>query len=182
MLERRDYRVVPGVRAADVWSKAWDWWQRAGFALQHMGPNQFRGTSVYSKIGLRREVEVRLTEANEALYVDLAFRAHFTEAGVVGGAVAAVLFWPVAVVGGALSWSEYENEANALLMSFWYFLWQTTGTPSQILFATAPPFGTPYAVTPPPAPPATAAKACGKCGAGLASAWKACPYCGQLVP
>jgi len=181
MLERRDYRVIPGVKTTDVWAKAWDWWQRTGFALAHLGPNQFTGSSVYSKIGLRREVEVRFTESNEALYVDVAFRARFTEAGVVGGAVAAVIFWPVAVVGGALSWSEYENEANALLASFWHFLWQTTGKASQILFATAPPFGSPYAVTPPAAPASAVAKTCQKCGAGLASGWRACPYCGQPI-
>ncbi|MEK6810332.1 MAG: zinc ribbon domain-containing protein [Candidatus Thermoplasmatota archaeon] len=182
MLERRDYRVIPGVKAADVWAKTWDWWQRAGFALQHVGPNHFTGASVYSKIGLRREAEVRFTDANDALYVDLAFRAHFTEAGAVGGAVAAVLFWPAVVVGGALSWSEYENEANALLASFWNFLWQTTGKPSQIVFATAPPFGTPYAVRPQPAPPTAASKVCEECGAGLAPGWKACPWCGQPIP
>src|SRR3972149_5837020 len=165
MLERRDYRVIPGVKTTDVWAKAWDWWQRTGFALAHLGPNQFTGSSVYSKIGLRREVEVRFTESNEALYVDVAFGAGFTAAG----------------VGGPLSWSEYENEANALLASFWYFLWQTTGKASQILFATAPPFGSPYAVTPPAAPVSAAAETCQKCGAGLASGWRGCPYCGQPI-
>ena len=179
--ERRDYRVIPGVEVAHVWSKAWDWWQRAGFALAHVGPNHFSGSSVYSKIGLRWEAEVQFTEANEALYADVAFRAHFTEAGAVGGAVAAVLFWPAVVVGGALSWSEYENEANALLANFWRLLWQTTGKPSQIVFATAPPFGTPYAVMPPPVPASAAARVCEKCGPGLASGWKACPWCGQPI-
>jgi len=124
MLERRDYRAIPGVKAADVWAKVWDWWQRSGFALYHVGPNHFTGSSYYSKIGLTREIEVRLQEANEAVYIDVAFRARITEAGAVGGAAAAVLFLPLAVVGGAM------------------------------LFVTTPPFGTPYPVAPPPAPPA----------------------------
>ena len=179
MLERRDYRAVPGVKASDVWAKTWDWWQRSGFALFHLGPNHFTGASYYSKIGLQREIEVRLQEANGALYVDVAFRARITEAGAIGGTAAEVLFWPMAVVGGALSWSEYDNEARALLASFWHFLWIETGKPSQILFVTTPPFGTPYPVTPPPAPPA--AKACTKCGGQLASEWRVCPYCGQPV-
>jgi len=177
VLERRDYRVIPGVKAADVWPRVWDWWQRAGFALYHVGPNQFSGSSTYSKIGLTREIEVRLQEANDALYVDVAFRARITEAGAVGGAAAALLFWPVAVVGGALSYSEYDNDARALLANFWHSLWQATGKPSQVLFVTSPPFGTPYTVNPPPSAPT--ARGCSRCGAGLAPEWKVCPYCGQ---
>src|SRR3972149_8355291 len=110
--ERRDYRGIPGVEVALVWSKAWDWWQRAGFALAHVGPNHFSGSSVYSKIGLRWEAEVQFTGANEALYADVAFRAHFTEAGAGGGAGAAGPFWPAGVVGGGLSWSADGNGAN----------------------------------------------------------------------
>ena len=177
MLEKRDYRVVSGVKAADVWPGTMDWWQRAGFAVYVVGPNHMTGASYYSKIGLRREIEVRLEEAHEALYVDVAFRARLTDEGAIGGVAAAVLFWPVAVVGGAFSWSEYESEANAMLASFWQFLYQSTGRPSQVLAVTPPPFGTPVAVTPPV--PAPAAKVCGKCGAGLSSDWRACPYCGQ---
>ncbi len=177
MLEKRDYRVISGVKAADVWPNLADWWQRAGFAVYTVGPNHLTGASYYSKIGLRREVEVWVQEAHEALYVDVAFRARITDEGAVGGVAAAVLFWPVAVVGGAFSWSEYENEANALLASFWHFMYQRTGRPSQILMVTAPPFGTPYAVT--PTPPAASGKTCAKCGASLQRGWRLCPFCGQ---
>src|SRR3972149_3178538 len=93
MLEKRDYRVVPGAKAEEVWAKAWDWWQRAGFALYHVGPGHFTGSSVYSKIGLRREIDLRFMDANNAPYVDLAFRARLTDEGGVGGAgAAAALF------------------------------------------------------------------------------------------
>lgn len=170
--------MIPGAKARDVWPKAWEWWQRAGFAIAQVGPNHFAGSSVYSKIGLRREVELRLQEANDALYVDLAFRARITDEGAVGGAVAAVVFFPIAAVGGALSWSEYENEANQLLTGFWQHLWQVTGRPSQVLFGTAPPFGTPFTATPPPPAQAAVAKPCTKCGAGVLVGWRACPYCG----
>ena len=140
------------------------------------GPEPPRGFLRVFEDGLSREIEVRLQEANDALYVDVAFRARITEAGAVGGAAAAVLFWPVAVVGGALSYAEYEEEARALLANFWQHMWQLTGRPSQILFVTSPPFGTPYPVAPPPAPPST--RACSRCGAGLAPEWKVCPYGG----
>ncbi len=179
MLEKRDYRAIPGLRVADVWAKAWDWWQRAGFVLYHVGPNHFTGASYHSNLGLRREISVHLAEANDALYVDLGFRAQITNEGAAVGAVSAVVFFPVAVVGGAVSWSQYETDANNLMWGFWHFLWQTTGKPSQTLAVAPVPYGTPYAVVPPPASSYTTG--CSKCGAGLAADWKACPYCGQPV-
>ncbi len=145
-----------------------------------MGANHFTGASYYSNLGLRREVEVRLSETNGALYVDLGFRARLTDEGAVGGVVAAVVFLPVAAVGGAISWSQYENDANNLMWNYWHFLWQTTGKPSQILAVTPLPFGTPYPIMS-PASSAPAARACTKCGAGLAVDWKACPYCSTPV-
>src|SRR3990170_3165060 len=90
MLEKRDYRVIPGATAEEVWAKAWDWWQRAGFALYHVGPGHFTGSSVYSKIGLRREIDLRFMDANNALYVDLAFRARLPDEGAVAAVGAAV--------------------------------------------------------------------------------------------
>lgn len=177
VLEKRDYRAIPGAKMEQVWAKAWDWWQGAGFVLYHVGPGHLTGSSTYSKIGLRREIELRFVEANDALYVDLAFRARLTDEGAVGGAVAAVVFFPVAAVGGAISWSEYENEANGLITNFWFFLSQVTGKPNYLLYASASPLGTPYPMTPPVPPPP--AKTCGSCGAGVATDWKACPSCGS---
>ena len=97
VLEKRDYRAISGVQAADVWAKTWDWWRRAGFALYPAGPNHFTGASFYLNLGLRREIMVRMQEANSMLYVNLGFRASITTKGAVGGAVAAVVFsgpWP----------------------------------------------------------------------------------------
>ena len=85
----------------------------------------------------------------------------------------------MAAVGGAISWSEYEKDANALMWNFWQLLWQTTGQPSQIVAVSSLPFRTPFMVT--PAPAAILTKACATCGAGLAADWKACPYCGTAI-
>ncbi len=179
VLEKRDYRAINGTKLNDVWAQTVDWWQRAGFAIYHVGPGHLTGASYYSKIGLRREIELRLTEHEGSLYVDLSFRARIMDEGAVGGAVTAVLFWPVAAVGGAISWSEYDNEANALIWNYWVFLSQVTGKPLQLPPAYAPPSGVPYAPSPQaqPAP----VRRCSKCGTGLATDWKACPNCGQLV-
>ena len=79
MLEKRDYRVVNGVGINSVWTQSVDWWQRAGFVIYHVGPGHLTGASYYSKIGLRREIELRLQESGGSLYIDLSFRARITD-------------------------------------------------------------------------------------------------------
>ncbi|NIT56992.1 MAG: hypothetical protein GWN00_12380, partial [Aliifodinibius sp.] len=60
----------------------------------------------------------------------------------IGGVAAAVLLWPAAVVGGALSYSEYESDAKALMGSFWGYvdsISRTTGVYAQAPGAPVPP-------------------------------------------
>jgi hypothetical protein len=46
-------------------------------------------------------------------------RANVTTEGVLGGGLALVLLWPVAVVGGAYSYAQYEKDAIDLMTHFW---------------------------------------------------------------
>ncbi len=162
MFQKREARLAPNVKAADLWPKAWDWWGRQGFQLAQTGPYSFHGTSFHSHLGLRREVWLVLSDAAGGTNVDLSLNAQITDEGLVGGAVAAVLLWPVAVVGGAVSYSDYETDSNHLMMAFWQF----------VNAAGAPP-GTPQAQAP------AAPVPCAGCGAGMLPDWKVCPYCGR---
>lgn len=180
MFEKRDHRVYKGVKIDAVWPQSMDWWTKSGFAVAQAGPGHLRGASYYSKIGLRREVEVRLQESKDELHVDLSFRAHITNEGAVGGAVTAVLLLPVAAVGGAISWYEYENEANMLIANYWQFLSQVTGKQSEPIHVPTPtPPPGPQVATPPSGPPAV--RKCSRCGANLEESWKVCPHCGLSV-
>ena len=160
MFEKRETRTFPGMRRDEIWSRGWEWWSRQGFRLEQMGPYRARGTSFYGRIGLRREFTLAVDEVSGGAGADLSFRASLTEEGLVGGAVAAVLFFPVAVVGGAISYTEYETDARNLMAAFWQYLQATGGRGP----ATAMPVPTP---------------ACTGCGAALLPDWKVCPYCGQ---
>ena len=122
MFEKREIRFFPGTRRDDVWTKAWDWWGRQGFHLTRTGPYRFHGSSYYTRIGLRREFDVILDEASGGTNVDLTLNAQITEEGLIAGAVTAVLLLPVAVLGGAVSYSEYETDARNLILAFWQFL------------------------------------------------------------
>jgi hypothetical protein len=160
MFEKREVRFVAGVSRDDLWAKAWDWWTRQGFALTKTRPYRCHGASFYARIGLRREFDLILDEANGGCNVDLTFRAVLTQEGLIAGAVAAVVLWPIAVLGGAVSYSEYEADARNLLLAFWQFVTANAGERSTS--------------QPPPMPPP-----CKGCGSGLLPDWKVCPYCGR---
>lgn len=159
MFEKREVRFISGVRREDLWPKAWEWWARQGFLLTQTGPYRFHGASYYARIGLRREFDVVLDEAPGGVTVDLTFSAQITDTGLVAGAVAAVVLLPVAVLGGAVSYTEYESDARNLMLAFW----QSISAPG----------GTAPATTPAMPPP------CAGCGAALLPDWKVCPYCGR---
>ena len=86
---------------------------------------------------------------------------------------ATVIFWPVALVGGAISYTEYEGEANKLMGNFWNHV------DSVAMISGKPPETPP---PPSPEPEEVDTKKCSDCGAVLPETWKACPYCGRATP
>jgi len=162
MFQKREVHFVPGLKPADLWPKAWDWWSRQGFQLAQTAPNSLSGASFYSRIGLRRELWLVLTDAPNGCNADLALNAQITDEGLVLGAVSAVLFLPVAVVGGAVSYSEYETDARNLMLAFWQYVYSLGAPPG----------------TPPPRIPEVPTP-CTGCGAAMLPDWKVCPYCGR---
>src|SRR5256712_13786160 len=92
--------------------------------------------------------------------VDLTFSAQITDEGLIAGAVTAVFLLPVAVLGGAVSYAEYETDAQNLIVAFWQVLSVPSGAATD---------------RPTSAMPAK----CKGCGAALLPDWKVCPYCGR---
>jgi hypothetical protein len=131
--------------------------------LSQTGPYRFHGSSYYSKIGLRRELDLIIDTIPGGSNVDLRFNAQITDEGLLAGAVTTVIFLPVAVLGGALSYTEYETDAQNLISAFW----------QQMVPATAR-AGGPVPSSMPSVPPP-----CQGCGAALLPDWRVCPYCGR---
>jgi hypothetical protein len=146
--------MYKNVKRDDIYPKVCDFWARQGFHVAQLSPFQIRGESYHQKIGLRREFYLRLDESDGNTYIDLQFQARISDEGAVGGVAATVIFWPVAVVGGALSYSEYEKEANNLMYNFWIYVDQLTNQRGELPPGWRPPepsfFSSP---TPPPPPP-----------------------------
>lgn len=172
----------------DIYRQISEFWARQGFYVAQISPYELQGQSYESKIGLRREFYLRIDEQNDNTYIDVTLRAQITDLGLVGGVAAAVIFWPAAVVGGALSYSSYKDDARNLMYSFWAYvdsLTHKTGAPMPVQPPIAPPPPPPgqpqtQAGAPPP-PPAVDTTQCESCGAILPKNWKACPYCAKPV-
>jgi len=160
VFEKREVRFFPGLHRDDAWRKAWDWWGRQGFQLTKTGPYRMRGSSFYSRIGLRREFDAILDDADGGTNVDLTINAQITDEGLIAGAVTAAFLLPVAVLGGAVSYSEYETDARNLVLAFWQYLSPTAARVAKSMT---------------PAMPAP----CKGCGAALLPDWKVCPHCGR---
>ncbi len=189
MFDKRDCRMYKKIKRDEIYPKICDFWSRQGFYVAQLSPFEIQGQSFYQKIGLHREFYMRLDEQKGNTYIDLQFRAKISDEGMVGGVAAAVIAWPIALVGGALSYDKYETEATNLMYSFWQFIdeeTKQTGSippgwtppPSGGLFSTAPPPPPPPQSTPPGSAPQDT-KPCDGCGALLPKNWKACPYCGK---
>jgi len=143
MFEKWESRVYPKADARVVHAHAFKWWQSQGFGLSEMGPGQFIGSSA-SRYGLQREATVTVRDLGERTLVELRMRAHITDEGVIAGGLALVLLWPVAVVGGAVSYARYEEDAINLMSTFWRALEvaasiQPVDMEEQVLHTTAAP-------------------------------------------
>ena len=119
MFEKWETYSYPDTDAKKLHTHAFQWWSGAGFRVTETAPGQFVGIS-QSKWGLEREALVNVRDQGGTAVVDIRMKANVTTEGVVGGGLALVLLWPVAVVGGAYSYAKYEQDARELMYAFWH--------------------------------------------------------------
>ncbi len=118
MFEKWETYSYPNSDAKALHTYAFQWWNAAGFSVTETAPGQFNAVSK-SKWGLQRDATITIRNSHGPAVVDMRLKANITTEGVVGGGLALVLLWPVAVVGGAYSYAKYEQDARDLITSFW---------------------------------------------------------------
>lgn len=139
----------------DVFSASWRFWGARGYQLQQTGPASFQGRSFHSKIGIHRVVDVTVLPSGANTTVNLRYRADVRPEVAAGGVVVAVLLLPVAAVGAAVSWHEYETDWSRERWEYWNFL--ATDARAQPTVGSPPPaLPSSPLVAPPPSPPAAA--------------------------
>jgi len=172
MFDIRDHRMYKNVDRSKIYPMICDFWARQGFYVGQVSPFYIQGQSYHQKIGLRREFDIRIDEHEGDVYINLTFRATITDEGLAGGAAATIIFWPAAIVGGAVSYTEYEKDARNLIGTFWMFVDDITHKKGTLRR--------------PPEPeeeekPQPESTQCEYCGAFIITTWVVCPYCGNPI-
>jgi len=184
LFTKRDHRAVPGLTKEQAMQAASWFWRSRNFGVNFTAPFSVHGEQFFSKLGLRQAIDVWAADEGQTVGVDVSFYAELTDVGAVAGVAGLIILWPVALVGGAVSYIEYENDAQRLMSEFWSYLNVFPKNPQ-------PPSGPaplpPWAqgqqpLQTPGAPPATAStKECAKCSGKNDLDSKFCKYCGEKL-
>lgn len=176
---------------AELFAKAWEFWGHRGYELTSTGGTSFRGRSFQSRIGIHRVVDVTVVPTPAGSVLQLRFRADVRADVAAGGAVLAVVLLPLAVVGAAVSWHEYESDWSRERWEFWNYLVALPGArvaeggggpppPTAPLFDPGPPVAPPGGAT--GTPPASAELRCPQCHAVATGERRFCASCGAPIP
>jgi hypothetical protein len=116
---RRDFRSFQNLSADDATSSVGAFLEHAQFQVTRTGPRQYYAEQYFQKLGLRRAMNVWVTDQGEgsAVSVEISATLGDTEAAV--GLVGAIISLPLALAVGAVSYIDYEQDATALVGSLW---------------------------------------------------------------
>jgi hypothetical protein len=183
LFTKRDHRSIPGLTKEQAMQAASWFWRSRQFAVNFTSPYSVHGEQFYSKLGLRQSIDVFTVDEGSHVGVDLSFSAELTDAGGVVGLVGAVIWLPITVAAGAVSYIEYENDAQRLMAEFWSYVHSFPKNPQ-------PPAGPaplptwaqgqqPQATVQPATTPRV--RVCPKCGGNADPDSAFCKYCGTKL-
>lgn len=168
-------------------ASAW-YWRSRNFGVDFVSPYNLRCQQYYSKLGLKQAVELFIVDEGNGVAVTINFSASLTDTGAVAGAVGAVLVLPVTVVVGAVSYIEYDNDAQRLMADYWAYMNSflanpvpPTTPPPQPSWAQQPLQQSPQPLQETTAVPSPVARPCPSCGASLDPDSRFCKYCGARI-
>ncbi len=183
LFTKRNHRSIPRLtKEQAMQASAWFWRSRQ-FGVNFTSPYSLHGEQYYSKLGLRQSIDVYATGEGKDSGVDLSFSAELTDAGGVAGLAGAVIWLPLTVAVGAVSFIQYENDAQRLMMDFWSYL---EGFPRNPKPPEGPAPVPSWAQPPKPQPVgspagAQATKECPLCGAKIDTDSVFCKHCGTRL-
>ncbi len=182
LFTKHDHRPITEITKDEVMQASSYFWRFNNFGISFSSPYSMQGSQYYSKLGLRQSISLHLVDEGPQIGVDLSLSAELTDQGAAVGVIGAILVLPLTVAVGAVSYIEYDNDAQRLISGFWQYLYGYKKNPR-------PPEGQPYVPSwaqGPPAPQAASSqtgvpRACPKCAAQVDSSDVFCKKCGAKL-
>jgi hypothetical protein len=154
---RRDHRPFPQLTPEDAVASVQAFLGQAQFQVYMVSPYQVHADQYFQKLGLRRAMDVWVNEQAGGSVVTAEISATLGDTEAAVGLVGAIIYLPLAVAVGAVSYIDYEQDANALLSSLWNYL------------GSSGPRGGPQE------------RRCGNCGLAIEHDARFCKRCGAQV-
>ncbi len=161
LFSRRDSRTFNNITKEELITRISEFLRQSQFRIDFASPVQLHAEQYYQKLGLKRVMDVWVADSGTGAVVSIDFSATLGDAETAVGLVGAVLFLPLAVAVGAVSYLDYESDANALIQSLWGYL---SSSQRVSVAATA------------------MLRRCGNCGLLLDADARFCKWCGTQVP
>ena len=183
LFSKRDHRSFPGMTKEQAMQASSWFWRSRQFGVNFTSPYSVHGEQFFSKLGLRQSVDVFAVDEGSSVGIDLAFSAELTDTGGVAGFLGVVIWWPIALAGGAVSYIEYENDAQRLMGEFWNYVQSFPGNPQPPAGPTPLPTwaqGAPQPSGPQPAV-TPSEKVCPNCSGSVDSDSIFCKRCGARL-
>jgi hypothetical protein len=182
LFTKHDHRGMPGMtKEQAIQAAAWFWRSRQ-FSISFTSPSSLQGAQFYSKLGLRQSINVFVVDEGPNVGIDLNLSAELTDEGAAVGLVGAVILFPVTLAVGAVSYIEYENDAQRLIAEFWSYAAAFPKNPQPPTGPVQPPsWAHGQEAQPTAATAAPAARLCPGCNAPVDPDSKFCKYCGASL-
>ena len=182
LFTKRDHRSISGLTKEQAMQAAGWFWRSRQFGVNFSSPYSLHGEQFYSKLGLRQSVDVYAVDEGGNAGVDLQLSAELTDTGAVAGIAGAVIWLPITVAVGAVSYIEYENDAQRLMAEFWSYLYSFPKNPQPPSGPVPVPSWAQGQAPQPTTPvPSQAAQSCPSCGGVADPDAKFCKHCGARL-
>ena len=135
--------------------------RQAHFQTSDIDRQHVHGEQFFQKLGLRRAMDVWVNPQGDGSIVTLDISATLGDPEAAVGLLGAVIYLPLAIAVGAVSYLDYERDATSLIASLWNYLDTLDARPSASNIESAP--------------------RCSNCGLSLDSDSRYCKRCGAQV-
>jgi hypothetical protein len=160
LFTRHDQRVFPSTTKEEMVARVGEFLRQSQFSLGFVSPYQLHAEQYFAKLGLRRVMDVSVYDSGSDVGVAVDLSASLGDAEAAVGVVGALLVLPLAAAVGAVSYLDYESDAQALIASMWNYI-GTSPAPGE-------------------AEPAVTVR-CGNCGLEVDADSKFCKRCGAQL-